>query len=432
MIFIINFAFADFFATFVFNRPNMSPYIRIASVAVVFQVIFTTATSAFVGLDKTEYNALAKNVQAVAKAIISVALVLLGLNVAGAVIGHVASFVIAGVVSIGLLFFLLHRTLKTEGNSSFARDLKILVSYGIPLYVAILLTGFVLPYQNLILAMFTSDIDIGNFKAAANFIALITVFSIPIRTTLLPAFSKLNSSTSGKIREFFKLANKYTAMLVVPIAILIMTFSNEIVQIVYGSTFQSASLFLSIYCPLYFLVGIGYLTLSTLFNGLGETRITLRISLINVLIFVVLAPLSASIYGVPGLIIAFLISNTIGTSYGSYIARTKFKIEFDTRSLIKIYLVSIISSIPALLLLQFASMPKLFSVTAGGLLYLFTYATLTPLTRAITSSELDKATDILQKIKPLNYIVKPLIHYQKKILSYRKPADSPNSRLESS
>jgi len=319
----------------------------------------------------------------------------------------------------------LQRTLKTEEKSSFTHDLKILIGYGIPLYISILLTGFVLPYQNLILAMFTSDTDIGNFKAATNFIALIMVFSMPIRTTLLPAFSKLNSSTSKKIGEFFKLANKYTAMLVVPIAVLIMTFSNEIVQIVYGPTFQSAPLFLSIYCLLYLLVGIGYLNLAALFNGLGETRITLKRSLITVSLFAVLAPLSAQIYSVQGLIIAFLISSTIGTYYGTHIARTKFKIEFDTKSIIKIYLVSIISSFPALLLLQFASIPKLFNVAAGGLLYLVTYLTLTPLTRTVTYSELEKATDILKEIKPLNLIIKPLIDYQKKILSYLKPAPKP-------
>lgn len=421
IIFIINFAFADHLATFILNRPDIGPYLRIASTAIIFQIIFTTATSAFVGLDKTEYNALTTNIQAIAKAIISLALVLLGLSVAGAVIGYVAGYVIAGIIGTSILFFLLKRHLKNEDRSNFAHDLKTLISYGIPLYMSALLVGFTLPYKNLILSMFTSDIDIGNFKAATNFITLITIFSIPITTALLPAFSKLNSSTSRKTQEFFKLANKYTTLLVVPIAVIIMTFSNEIVQIVYGPTFRSAPLFLSIYCPLYFLVGIGYLTLPSLFNGLGETRTTLKTRLITVSIFLVLAPLSARIYSVPGLIIAFLISNAIGTSYGLYIARTYFKIEFATKSLIKIYIISIISSIPALLLLQFSPMSKLFNVITGGLLYLFTYATLIPMTRTITCSELENATDILQKIKPLNQIVKPIIDYQKKILSHLKP-----------
>jgi O-antigen/teichoic acid export membrane protein len=306
------------------------------------------------------------------------------------------------------------------------------MSYGIPLYIASLLGGFFLSYQNLILAMFTSDNEIGNFKAAANFITLIGVIAIPITTALLPAFSKLDSSPKEKIKAFFKLANKYTTLLIIPTAVVIITFSDQIVRIVYGSTYDSAHLFLSIYCFVYFLVGIGYLNLSSLFNGLGETRITLKTSLVNVSIFTLLAPLLTSIYRVPGLILAFLISASIGVYYASHIARTRFNIQFATKSIIKIYLVSatksiikiylvsLISSIPALLLLQLPSTPKLFNVIAAGIVYLFTYATLTPLAKIITTQELETVSGVLQRIKPLNYLVKPLLKYQKKVLSYVK------------
>jgi len=417
IIFIVNFAFADYFATILLSRPDIGPYIRIASIAIIFQIIFTTATSAFVGLDKTEYNALTTNMQAVAKAIVSVALVLLGLSVAGAVMGYVASYIIAAIVGTGMLFLLLKKHLKAENRSNFGHELKILISYGIPLYMSVLLVGFIPSYQNLILAMFTSDTDIGNLKAATNFITLITLVSTPIVTALLPAFSKLNTTSNGKTNDFFKLANKYTTLLILPIAVLIMIFSNEIVQIIYGSTYQSASLFLLMYCPVYFLVGIGYLTLNSLFNGLGETRIVLKTTLINVSTFIILAPLLARIYGVPGLIVAFLVSHAVGTVYEAYMARTKFKIEFAIKQpIIKIYLVSIVSSVPAILLLQLSTLPKLFSVAIGGLLYLFTYTTLIPLTKIVTLLELEKATQIVQKIKFLNKVIKPLIRYQKRIL----------------
>src|SRR3990170_6533615 len=104
-IFIINYVLADLFASALLQRPDLALYIRIASTAVVFQVIATTATSAFVGLDKTEYNALTLNIQAIAKAIISIALVLVGFSVAGALMGHVASYIVAAGASASILFF---------------------------------------------------------------------------------------------------------------------------------------------------------------------------------------------------------------------------------------------------------------------------------------------------------------------------------------
>jgi O-antigen/teichoic acid export membrane protein len=416
LIFIVNFVFAEGFATILLSRPDLAFYIRIASFSVIFQIIFTTATSAFVGLDRTEYNALTTSIQAVAKSIISVALVLLGLSVAGALVGHVVGYTTAGILGTVMLFILLKKHLKTEDKSGFTHNIKTLMNYGVPLYISALLTGFIIPYENLILAIFTSDADVGNFKAATNFVTLITLLSVPITTALIPAFSKLNSTLNEQTKNFFKLANKYTALLIVPTACLIMIFSSEIVEIIYGSIYQSAALYLSIYCSLYFLTGIGYLTLASLFNGLGETKIVFKTSLIQVSMFAILAPLMTRTYSVPGLIIAFLISNAAGAAYGCYIARTKFKIEFAMKSIIRIYSVSLIAGIPVILYLQFAAMPGLLSVIVGGVLYLFAYMTLIPIARIITLSELEKADQILQKIKLLKNIVTPLIKYQKIIL----------------
>jgi O-antigen/teichoic acid export membrane protein len=417
-IFAVNFALAGVFAIFL-NRPNMTIYIQIASISIIFQAVYTTVASASVGLDKTEYNALTANIQAMVKTILSVILVLFGFSVTGAIIGHVGGYIIASIIGLGILFFKLLKFSRGCEKDSFVKDFKILASYGMPLYISILLIGFLPLYQNLMLAFFTTDITIGNFKAATNFIALISVLSMSITTALLPAFSKLNSSTSDKIKSFFKLANKYTCLLIVPTTTLIIIFSKEIVQIIYGSAFQSAPLFLAIYCPLFFLVAIGYLNLTSLFNGLGETRLTLKITFINFLVFTILAPVLSKTYGVAGLIIASLISNTMATSYASYMARTSFKIEFAIHSIVKIYSISAISSIPTLMLLHFISLPELFNIIAGGVLYLLIYATLTPLTKIISNSELQTLTHITQKIRPLTFIAKPLLKYQKKILDIR-------------
>jgi O-antigen/teichoic acid export membrane protein len=303
-------------------------------------------------------------------------------------------------------------------ENHFIEDLKILTSYGLPLYVSVLLTGFVLPYQNLILALFTSDADVGYFKAAANFVTLITVLSIPITTALLPAFSKLDSTTRGKIKDFFKLANKYTALLIVPSALIILVFSRDIVLVVYGPTFEAASLYLSTSMILYFLVGIGYLTLASLFNGLGETRLVLRTTLVNFIIFLILTPLLTQNYSVQGLIIAFLASNAAGAFYGFYLARNRFSIEFARRAIVKIYIASLVSTLPALMFLYASPLPRMINVAAGVVLYLLTYITMIPMLKAITFYELETLAIILKGIRPLNKITKPLLDYEKRILDY--------------
>jgi len=130
-------------------------------------------------------------------------------------------------------------------------ELKALLHYGAPLYASVLLTGLIPLFQSIVLAAFTTDADIGNYRAATNFITLVTLITIPITTALLPAFSRLDSSSSGRIKLFFKLANKYTAAIVLVMTFLILLLSNQIVEAVYGVTYESAALYLATHVLLY-------------------------------------------------------------------------------------------------------------------------------------------------------------------------------------
>jgi O-antigen/teichoic acid export membrane protein len=340
-------------------------------------------------------------------------------------LGQVAGYVIASIIGASIIFLRLLKPANklipsqrgSDGNG-FIQHLRILISYGMPLYISILLWGFLPLYQSVVLSFFTTDADIGNLKAAANFLTLLTVLSTPITTVLLPAFAKLDSSATDTIKVFFKLANNYASLVMIPATVLVIVFSREIVHIIYGSTFQPASLFLSINSLLYFLVGIGHLTLTSLFNGLGETRITLKVTIINFLIFIILAPILTMIYSVPGAIIASLISNTAGTSYAAYIGMIKFKIGFEKYTLLKIYLIAIISSIPPLLLFHLTSPQELFKISIGGLLYIFVYVTLIPLAKIVSRPELQKVSYVIKKIKTLNLIARPILKYMERISNY--------------
>ena len=413
-LFAICYAFADEFATLLLQRPELGFYVRLSSISILFQVILANAISGFVGLDKTEYNALATNVQALGKTISQIALVLLGFGVAGAVIGHVAGYIVASIAAAAILYLLL-RGKQTIENYKFKEDFNRLIHYGAPLYVSAIIIGFIPLYQSFMLALFATDLDIGNFKASQNFVALLGVLSIPIATALLPAFSKLDSTHSNSTKRFFRLANKYTSVIVVPITLLFIIFSNEMVSIIYESKYTTAATFLATYSALYLLVGIGYLTVASFFNGMGLTRMTLEINLIKFFTVIVLSPLLTGALNVQGLILAFIIANLAGTFYGSYNARKNFKVSFDTKSIIKIYVVSSASSIPPLIL-GLAQLPGLFYLIIGALMFLLIYITLIPLTRIMSLTEIQMAAQLAQRIRPLTIIAKPVLKYQEKIL----------------
>ena len=426
ILFAINYFLADVLASLLLQRPDLAFFMRIASTSILFQAVFTTTTSAFVGLDKSQYHALVTNVQALAKTLISLLLVIVGLGVAGAVMGFTASYLVGAITGVALLYLMLHRGKESNVTIDVSHDLKALIHYGAPLYLSILLSGLIPFYQNVVLSNFTTYTEIGNYKAAANFYILIAVLSVSITTALVPAFSKIGSTTVQKARRFFKLANKYATLIIVPSALIVIIYSGDIVGTVYGSTFQQAPLFLSSYCLIYFLAGLGSITLGSFYNGLGETKTTLAISLSTFIPLLVLSPLLTRAFKVQGLITGFLISSALGTACAVYKATQKFKLDFDTSSLTKIYIASTASCIPSLTISVFAQLPRItvfseqvsipVNLIVGALLYLGVYVTLLPAMKIITHSDLQAIEKVSQTIPLLKLIIRPLVRYEQRIL----------------
>ena len=420
-VFGICFMFSDYLAVYVLDRPDISVYIRLASTSIIFQVISTTSSSAFIGLDRMEYSALVTEVQALAKAVTSILLVILGLSIIGALVGHVLSFLAAGVLSGALLYFKMYRHLNSDGDDnvqvedSWKDSLKILLNYGSPLYISALLLGIIPQLQSIILGIFTSDYDIGNFKASLNFVILLSAITIPIATSLFSAFSKFEKN-SEKVKTFFGLSIKYVSLFVVPSALLMIILSEEIIQIVYGTSFASASTYLSLLATIFLLVGLGYRVQQSLFNGLGETRETLKISLIQFVFFIFLAPYLTKTFEVTGLITSILLSTFVATVYGAYRAKSKCKVEFNCKSLIRVYLLAVVSATPAFLCRRFLPFPATFKVIMASAVYLISYLTLLPLTRTITKSELKNMEPVVKKIGPLKPIANLIFKYEYAIM----------------
>ena len=413
----ICFAFSDSLAMHILRRPNIGTFIRTASFLILFQTIYTTINSVFVGLDKTEFNTLIASIQASTKAGISIILVILGMGILGAIYGYVLSFIPAIILGASILYKL-YKSLYTDDGvlEGFSESLKTLIRYGFPLYLSSLVLGLASQYQNILLTIFTSNMDIGNFKAAMNFTTLISIFSVPIITALLPAFSKLELDPE-KAKKFFQLSLKYTSILILPVAILISIYSEEIIKTIYGESYAEASFLLSLITIQYLWVGLGNLVLPSFFNGLGETKINFKITIINSAILIVSAPLLTWLFRTHGLISAILISSFISSLYSLYIAKTKFEIRLEPRNIARIYLVSFIPIIPIIIFKNILPLTGLIQLILGCLTYSISYAFLIPLTKTITMNELNDIKLAFYHTRLLRTLTKPIFYCEEKILS---------------
>ncbi|MCL2172291.1 MAG: oligosaccharide flippase family protein [Candidatus Bathyarchaeota archaeon] len=418
---IISIVFASYFALII-NRPDFTFYIQLSSLSVVFQVIFTNTNSAFIGLDKSEYNALNSTIRAVLTTILQVALVVFSFNVTGALIGYVGGFAVSAIVGSILLSYKLLKP-KTSSTSQTIPEsghnvLTLLARYSMPVYVSVLLVGFFPLYQQLVLAFFSTDIAIGNFRAAYNFVTLLATLSTALTTAFLPAFAKLETATPNVINTFFNKVNKYTCLLIVPITFTAIIFSTPIVKLLYGSTYTTAALFLALSCSIYLLEIIGSLTLRSVFNGLGKTRLTMNMTIINCLLLLVLTPALAVFYDVIGAIVAFVISTLAASIYAAVIAHKQLQLKFNFQINLRIYLISLLSALPPLTLLLFTPLNFILVLIFGGTLYILVFITLMPLFKIVNKPEINALSKIADKIPLINLIAKPLFSYQHKLLQY--------------
>jgi O-antigen/teichoic acid export membrane protein len=308
------------------NRPEAGFYIRVSSFLIVFQALFNLLYSLYVGLDRCDVGAAVKVFMSIVKSTSAPLLVVLGLGVFGAVLGHVLGFTVSAVLGISLLYLGPYRALRSvmrdgvESGASFARDLKTMISYGLPLYVSSLILLLADQYRLILLAYNVSDAEIGNFQAARNFASLLVVISTPISTALFPAFSKLDPAGED-VRKAFQYSVKYTGMLIVPAALFTILMSRSLVEIVYGDRYLLAPVFLSLYTAVYLYSAFGSIVLDNFFNGVGATTINLKATLIYVASFLPLSIILISLLRVEGLILSILTSSILKVVYGVYMAK---------------------------------------------------------------------------------------------------------------
>ena len=404
---------SDTFALMI-NRPEASLYIKIASIVILGNMMFTVVQNICLGFDKMKYASINMIIQATVKFILTPILILFGLQVVGAIAGHVLSYIIATIVGILLIYQKIFRV-NDDSNIEFLDGLKIMFSYSIPLYLSTLINSMTMQYNNIVQSWFASDFQIGNFKVASNFLSLLTVLIMPISSTLFPAFSKFNIDRDrNDLVEFLTYSLKYTCIVLMPATVLVIVLSREIVYLVYGSRYSLSPLYLSIYGLSYLYTSISIVLVSFL-NGIGKTKIILYGNLLGAIITIPLTYLLAYIYNIIGVIISILTVNLIICIYYINTAKRICGINIDLKTISKILSTSIISAIPIIFIKNYISNIYL-SIAVCGATYLATYLTISPIIKIIDKNDLKRINTFIKDLKIIYPIVQMLIRYEEKII----------------
>ena len=420
---------STFIATNLFARPDIGPLIQVVSLSLLsssfvslVQTKAGTSTSAaqaaFIGLEKTKYQSLTVLMLSIIRTVLTTLFVIVGLGSFGATVGYTLSLLLAGLTSMLLISVIYHDLPKKSiSEMNVSENLKDMLHYGLPLSMVSILRGFLIQFYLIVLAIFATDAMIGNYSVATNFVVLITFFAIPVTTMLFPAFSKLDSKKDAEdLRTIFKFSVKYGALLVVPVAFLVMSLSQPAIFTIFGSQYSSSSMFLSLLAITYLYSAFGFLSVNNLLNGLGQTRLNLKLTLLMALIGFPLGFVLISQFNVIGLILTTLIAEIPSLVIGLYLIRKKYGLTIDLISSLKILFSSAIASGLTYIGVAQLNFASWIILIFGVMIFVPLFVLFTLLTKTIEFDEINNLKDMTKSLGPLHKVFVLVLDFYEKMM----------------
>jgi O-antigen/teichoic acid export membrane protein len=402
------FCLSDFVASAIFHRPAIGPLIQIASLSILGGGIVNAATAAFTGIEKMAPNSIMLIAQSIIKTATMLALVIVGLSITGATIGYVVGFAVGGLIGI-LLIWNIYRTLPKSptGKLQIRAYIKSMFTYGMPLSfagnLAMLQTqffGFLLPIFYL-----TDNSPIGNYSLALTFVVLIMFIAQPINTMLLPAFSKIDSEKDKEtLKSVFKYSVKYTSLLVVPTAAIVMCLSKPAISTLFGNTYETAPIFLALLSITYLYSALGSYSANSFISSRGKTTYQLKLATLSAVIGFPLGYVLIMQFGVFGLIVASLTAGLPSLIISLQWIKKYYGLSLDWFSSARILFCSGITAGLTYAVVSRLPLANWIQLVAGLTFFMAIFIIIASLTKTITKNDIHYLRSMSTSLGPISRI----------------------------
>ena len=418
---VISFVLSGFLATSVFNRPTIAPLIQIASLSILTGGLISAATAAFTGTEKMHLNSIMVICQSIIKTLLTIALVIVGLSISGAVIGFMAASLFAGLIGIILIWTIYKKlprpvTLKLE-IKAFTKEM---LKFGLPLSISTIMAGFLTQFYAFLLPIYyvTNNSMIGNYGIAQTFVVLIGFFATPITTMLFPAFSKLDAHRDNEtLKNVYQFSIKYASLLVVPVAALVMALSQPAVSTLFGTTYETAPLFLALLAVSYLYSAFGNMSVGNLINSQGQTKLIFKLTLLTAAIGVPMGLILILKFGVIGLIATTLTAGLPSLFISLYWVKKHYRVTVDWRSSAKIISSSALTAALTYAILAQLSFSSWIRLLFGVLIFVLILIPTMLFTHSITKSDVSNLRFMAGGLGVLSGLINKVLTFIEKLMS---------------
>jgi O-antigen/teichoic acid export membrane protein len=282
---------------------------------------------------------------------------------------------------------------------------------------------------------------LGNYAAATYCAVLVTFISFPVSTVLFPAFSKLNPEKEPEqIKTVFSSSVKYTAILLIPTTILIMTLSTPLLGTLFpkdgilNALFTTGAELKHPYAPTFLTISsivnlfvlFGSLSLQSFQTGIGKTQQIMKQSILSLAISIPFAYAiirylgtfgreMSEVYAVIGGIVAVMVSTIPGLIWGLIWAWKNYHVKADFKNSIKIFAASIIASIASYATSTVLNAPHVIILFTGAIIFVLVYLICAPLIGAVNRTDIDNLKIMTSELGPISKIIAIPLLFMRKI-----------------
>ena len=371
----ITYYLSDLVSSSILNRPELSTYIKVLSVVILIQALYYLVNNFLYGFGYAGLSSLLGLFNSIVKFPLAIFLIILGFGVMGVVTGYIAGILVSTILGLIYIVKLLHKQKYIDSNGidlNIKNILRMILSYGFVIYLAVFLSLLSSQYINLVLAWFASDAEIGGYNVSNDLCSIISLFLSTIPVILFPSFSMIEAADSTLLPQAFDKAVKCSLLFVTPVAVFTSIFSKSIISIIYGWKYLFASSYLSILAITYIIQPIFFVIISY-FNGVGLNKNTLKTYILYFIVLLVLAPTLTLYMHVVGTILSILAAILVSVIYGLRKCSI-LNLPVNYQYILRFYLAIAIPGIICLTInnLFLTYLPHIFSLLIGLIIYIAT------------------------------------------------------------
>lgn len=312
----------------VLGDEKLIPLLRIVSPIPLFYGLFVLIVQYYNGLRRYTPQSVCLAVYYLLRAGLVVSLTVVGMRVFGAVTGLVAASGIAG-------FFTF--ITRTTGENKRSFPASTLIHFSVPLTIGSIALALVMDLDLMFVKKMVPDtLSTGHYTSAKALARVPLFIFLALASALYPAVS--NAFSTGdwfKLRLYIRKANRMLLMALLPLTILVIWNSTEIIRIVFGNEYVEGAPALRWLICSFSILGL-FIVHKTIITGCGSPIISSVLTLLLLPLCLFFQLTFIPIFGLLGAAMASTLTSMIGACCSLVILYKKFKAGFHLSSTLRI------------------------------------------------------------------------------------------------